>query len=236
MSESNDGREALGLKLLPPSADPIPPAGMRDGDKVWYEPPVLPEPGSSGYWVIKSAMDVPNLRTKWPNQSHFMSPNPGLGRFEDYSEPVIWRTSNVLPRNLSEIWIGATHTVSERVLDIFREFDPDGVKSYPVDWEFKNGTKPKYEYYWIHINRKIKAIDFANSKIMYFKREGYDVSPIRFGPIRLMPEASLIPYFCAYPQPGPHEIFISSEVRNRLIEEKIMDFNSQDLSAWPLFI
>lgn len=239
MTESGDetAPAAEQPRLLPPSAEPVFPPELTEGGEVWYEPPVMPKPGESGYSVIKMDFEAPGPDFDWVNEPWTAKPDPWLGRFEELREAPQWHSALPEPEDLAEVMIGLTHTVSERVLEVFQRFDPESVKYHEIDMRFQGGVPARRRYYWMHVTRQISAVDFANSKVRYIWPKGYSPSPVQYGPTRLMPDAVGIPYFCTKTI-GSRAIFISEDMVRAFaaIDPPLMYFKTQDLSAWPFSI
>lgn len=223
--------------LLPPSAEPVFPPELTEGGDLWYEPPVMPKPGESGYSVIQMDYEAPSPDFDWPNEARTAKPDPWLGMFEELREAPQWHSHQPEPDDFPEVAIGMTHTVSERVLEVFLRFDPDSVKYIAVDMRFAGGTPARHKYYWMHVTKHIAAVDFANSKIRYVWPKNYSPSPVQYGPTRLMPTVRGTPYFCTKTI-GSRAIFLSEEMVRAFaaIEPPLVHFKTQDLSAWPFSI
>lgn len=224
-------------RLLQPSAEPVFPPELTEGGDVWYEPPVMPKPGESGYSVIKMDWEAPSPDFAWPNQPWTAKPDPWLGRFEELREAPEWHSDLPEPEDLAEVMIGMTHTVSERVLEVFLRFDPESVRYHQVDMRFAGGVPSRRKYYWMHVTKHLAAVDFANSKVRYVWSKGYSAGPVQYGPARLMPDVVGIPYFCTKTI-GSRAIFVSQEMvlAFSAIEPPLIYFKTQDLSAWPFSI
>lgn len=206
--------------LLPPSGEPLPPPNMKPGcadqvNDVTYVPPVLPEEGESGYWLMMPG-DAPWDRTmKWVNKVEQGRPSPYMGRFHEIPGPIKFVSTRRMPRKMPDFKRGTyAHIVSQRIVDVFHAFDPDGYKLHPVEYTYRDGETPDQPFWLFYVTRIIPAIDYANSKIAYRKSEGYEPHVLRQGPVRLMPEAYDFPYFCTHWINVP--IFVSDEMKQRL--------------------
>jgi hypothetical protein len=216
--------------MLPPSPDPLPMPDLKDGESCWYEPPVRPQEGESGYWRLEDPHTSASTGTEWVNDREFGKLQPWYDEF--YESPTLphFLSKRPPPKKLGEYYRGLSHMVSERVVDIFRAFDPEGIKTIEINMEFKDGARPPYKFFWMHIVRKVAAIDYANSRVLYNKSPSYPADSIRFCCVRLMPEAYEWPYFCSYPSPGFRTIFVSDEMRQKLTNQKIRYIRFTDVS------
>ncbi|WP_324750430.1 DUF1629 domain-containing protein [Sphingomonas sp. LY54] len=218
--------------LLPRSNVPLIPAELSVGGDLWYEPPLLPQPGEAGYSVITMDWTAPGVDFAWPNRARTGKPDPWLGAFETLVEAPQWHADAPEPHDFAEIMIGLTHTVSERVLDVFLKFDESAVKYREIDIRFKGGTPSRRRYFWMHVTRALPAIDFANSRIRYLWPKRSRPYPGQHGPVRLMPDIEGIPYLCATTL-GSRAVFISDEMLRtfRGIEPRLAHFEAQDISG-----
>lgn len=159
------------LHLLPPSADPIVPEGVRPHYPVWYEPPVLPQPGESRFFVIKAGFRR-MISHKWDSRE---LPSDIFPRGEQVDGvPFTMKSPKKMPSRPNDWVEGGNRHISKRALDILLKFDPEAIGWRPVISEFDDG---KMETYFIEVRRRIKAIDFANSRVQFYQSEGYDPYP-----------------------------------------------------------
>jgi hypothetical protein len=183
-------------RLLPPSPDPFVPEGVRPHYPVWYEPPVLPQPGDSRFFVIKQGYK--RLTSfQWDSTELPEEIFPLDGDMDGV--PFTMKSPKKMPTRPNDWVNGGYRLISRRALNILLKFDPEAIRWRPVISEFDDG---KMETYFIEIRRRIKAIDFANSRILFKRSEGYDAYPASAGPARLLPDI-------------PRHIHIFSDVRKR---------------------
>lgn len=141
---------------------------------------------------------------------------PDIGNYEVLPGPVQMRSKNRPPRRMGELSTGGLgHIASQRIVDVFREFDPDHIRTHPIDWQFRDGEPPTWPYYLIYVTRMANAVDYANSRVLYHKDPGYPPDALSKGPARLMPGLEGLPYFNIYDQTRITRIFVSDAMKQR---------------------
>lgn len=205
-----------GPSLLPPSAEPMPPGGMKDGDDIWYEPPVLPRPGGSRFWIIRHD-DYRDDGATGVNLEEFESDldldNLGssaiIPRFVSKRKP---------PKHFTEFFSGrGIYTVSERLLNVMREFDEEAITWIRQERIYAGGEEGPQIFYFINVKRQLPVVDFANSGVRYEKKhKDYPVQHFNFRAARLLPN---IPARCHIIKEGTRwlgPVFISTELKTAL--------------------
>lgn len=200
--------EVPGEGLLPPSAEPLPPADIEAGEVVQVIPPCRPWAPNTGqeikdfsqnrhlpqfdrrYWTFRGGFegfpeDIEAI--SWDNE-----PGPGLPLFGHGhgmervpAEPSFTLRCRSAPPILPDLWeVGGLFVVSRRLLEMLLEADPEAIVHRRIQMRDPAGTLIHDEHYFVDIIRKLWAVDFANSVIKYHGGgiyQGDRVSPYPIG-------------------------------------------------------
>lgn len=181
--------------MLPPADEPPvwPPRALRHDmrEDYWYEPPVMPRAGTARYFNVVEVGGAPVfINWKWANEQHG---GPRIGYAKGFGTlstrpQIVGIAEGQFGGPASELHkYGLFLYASERVVEIFRQLDPDAIATCPIDWRLRDGTPLDQQYYFLDILRVIPAIDFANSRLLFRPdTEGgnyiADAEPLRFKP------------------------------------------------------
>lgn len=197
---------------LPPSPEPIVPAEVGPDNPVWYVPPRLPQPGESRFFIMKQGLK--SLVNYGWREDDAVEP---FASTKGDRQTIVRRSALQKPKSVNNLADGSPRLISDAVMDVFLEFDASAIERHKVVTTFKDGELTSY---FININRRIAAIDYANSKTLYMKSEGYDAYPASCGPARLLESI-------------PNDVHVFLDARkwtsmfvSREIRDRIMSSNS----------
>ncbi|PSJ40784.1 imm11 family protein [Allosphingosinicella deserti] len=156
-----------GSGLLPPSSKPIYPAGIKDDERIRVHPPVAPSYDETRYWRLDDAYTAhPNETTfAWKNDPQGLyGRGRGIGRLPD---PCMFQFTPK-KRALPDLWRhGSLFVVSARLLDVFREVDPDAFEVRRITMMGDDGVVFDETYHFLDVIRTLEVVDYANSTIIY---------------------------------------------------------------------
>lgn len=209
-------------QLLPPSYEPIWPENPDHLQDLWVDPPILPRPGETHWWIAR-AHGYNRVNEDFVNQEEFYE---GLN-WESLAESAVapkFRSNRRPPKRVMDLSTGGMlPSISERFLNVFREFDDSALTYIEQDVRHKDDEYSSGKQYFLKIKREIQAIDFANSCVHYLTPREYNPSYSSICAARITKNIiSNVHVFTD--SPSQDRIFISEPLKNALEKLKPAPF------------
>ncbi|TRW17347.1 imm11 family protein [Glacieibacterium frigidum] len=184
--------------LLPPSAAPLIPADIGEGEIVRVVPPVAPwRPDTieairlrkaphefpqfdARYWQLAENNQHPtDTLNAWKNDPGPGQPVVGFGHGLDRVPPLVEYRFKPSPRKLGppDHWQArgpGLLVLSSRFLDMLLDADPGAVAHRPIEMRGPDVQVFDRDHHLVDIVRVVPAVDYANSVVEYYGPEMHD--------------------------------------------------------------
>lgn len=160
-----------GDTLLPPSAVPMPPAGLPARTAWTVLPPIDPTYIEKTHFTFSGFGLTRELAEReWVNEPEFFfSRYFGDGKGVTGAPPPLWR---ITPRSktLPDAWEGSScYFLSRRLVEMLESVAPGAIDKVPMRIEDRSGNLVSGDHFLVDFVRLYAAIDWANSSVIYIR-------------------------------------------------------------------